>query len=180
MEIMLLGSDRAALDATEATLVRAGHSVHRCAPTPSASTDGAICVGALDAALCPLSTPLDVALVVESGPAVDGLEPIGVGCAVRDQVPMASMRPDEDPLAAVTATLEARDANWADALNTMLDRDDLRFHSERQGVTLHVTVSGNITNDAAEAARLSSRVYDLVRDRVPSGIRSVGVGVSPS
>lgn len=179
MEIMLLGSDQRDCDAVETKLIHAGHNVYRCNPTMDAPSEVAICIGETDAALCPLNAPLDVAVIVESGPAVIGLEPIGVGCSVRDQVPLAKIRPDEDPHAAVSAVLEARDINWADALNSVMSRDDLRCSSERRGTTLHVEVSGNIANEPAEIARVSSRAYDVVRDRVQTGIKSIGVGVHP-
>lgn len=179
MEVLLLGAGRADVDAVAQQLTRFGHGVHRCAPPPDQAQSDALCAGDVHPNLCPLMRPIDVTIVVDSGPAAEGLEPIGIGCAIRDKVPMATIHPGEDPVAAATAALSARDTLWAGELKELLDRDDLRCTSHRKGVTLHVTITGDIDpNDSATTTRLSSRLYDIVRDQVPSGIRSIGVGVA--
>ena len=51
--------------------------------------------------------------------------------------------------------------------------------STRHGATLHVTVTADIDpEDDETVGQLSMRAYDVVRNHLPSGITSVGVGIA--
>jgi hypothetical protein len=182
MDVLVLGANDAGLEAVVDEMERAGHVVHRCAPPGMAARTGVTCVGRADDARCPLNKPIDVALLVDTGKIVDGLEPTGLGCASRDHLPIACVRPGDDPVRAATSALRERDELWATSLAGLLGTSDVRCHSVRDDRTLQVEVTVPMTDrdDPRERGRLGSRAYDVVRDGLPVSISGLKIGVSPS
>ena len=136
----------------------------------------------IDAAACPLNKPIDVALLVDTGKIVDGLEPTGLGCASRDHLPIACIRPGDDPVSAAERALRERDDIWAASLAQMLGTSDVGCRSVRDDRTLQVEVTVPMADhdDARERGRLGSRAYDVVRDGLPVSISALRIGVSPA
>lgn len=181
MEVLVLGSNPTDMQAVTHLLSRAGHGVHRCAPDGFAGRADADCVGSVSPATCPLVNPVDVAVMVDSGPRIAGMQPIGLGCAVRDHVPVAVVQPGEDPVLAAIAAMRTRDNEWSASLREVLDRSDVSCTSTRHDNNLRVEVQADVdAADTAAATRLSTRAYDVVRGTLPSGIHSISVGMSSS
>lgn len=179
MEVLVLGAVGADVESVVQTLQRAGHGVHQCAPLGFEARPGADCVGSATPAACPLQGPVDVALMVNSGPHVDGLQPTGLGCAIRDHLPMAVVGTADDPVLAALEALQARDTAWGNALRELMGREDVECTSTRHDTMLRVDVSADVDpTDTETVGRLTSRAYDVVRKQIPTGIRSIGVGVS--
>ncbi len=179
MEVLVLGAIGTDVDSVVETLQRAGHGVHQCAPHGFAAQAGADCVGSATPAACPLQGPIDVALMVDSGPQIEGMQPTGLGCAVRDHLPLAVVKPGDDPVLAALDALRARDLVWTNALRELVGRDDVECTSSRLESNLQVDVFADVDpTDSAVIGRISSRAYDVVRKQIPTGIRSIGVGVS--
>ena len=181
MDVLVLGANDAGLAAVVDEVERAGHVVHRCAPAGIPARAGVTCIGRVDAAACPLNKPIDVALLVDTGKIVDGLEPVGLGCASRDHLPIASIRPGDDPVLAAEMSLRERDNLWAATLAGLLGTSDVGCRSVRDDRTLQVEVTVPMENaeDPRERGRLGSRAYDVVRDGLPVSISSLKIGVSP-
>ena len=182
MDVLVLGANDAGLEAVVDEMERAGHVVHRCAPPGMPARTGATCVGRVEATACPLNKPIDVALLVDSGKIVDGLEPVGLGCASRDHLPIACIRPGDDPVFAAQAALRERDELWASSLAEMLGTSDVGCRSVRDDRTLQVEVTVPMADrdDPRERGRLGSRAYDVVRDGLPVSISGIRIGVSPA
>lgn len=182
MDVLVLGTNDAGLEAVVDELDRAGHVVHRCAPVGMAARAGVTCVGRADALACPLNKPIDVALLVDTGKIVDGLEPVGLGCVSRDHRPIASIRPGDDPVLATEMALRDRDDDWAASLATLLGTSGVGCRSVRDDRTLEVEVTVPMVDecDPRERGRVGSRVYDVVRDGLPVSISALRIGVSPA
>ena len=179
MEVLVLGAVRDDVASVVQTLQRAGHGVHQCAPLGFDALPGSDCVGSVSPAACPLQGPIDVAIMVNSGPQVEGMQPTGLGCAIRDHLPLAVVGTADDPVMAALEALQIRDLAWGNALKVLVGRDDVACTSTRHETMLRVEVSADVDPaDTAAVGRLTSRAYDVVRKQIPTGIRSIGVGVS--
>ena len=86
IDVLVVESHPHAADRAAAALERAGHRVHRCHDEESR---GFPCRGVVDRSACPLSSPIDVALVVRRriNPRPTRLED-GVSCAIRADIPI--------------------------------------------------------------------------------------------
>ena len=179
MELLVLGANTADIEAVAQQLDRAGHGVHRCAPIGFRAQPGADCVGSTNPMSCPLVGPIDAAVLIDSGPAIAGLQPTGLGCAVRDHLPLAVILPGEDPVLAAADAMRRRDDAWTNSLRELTGKQELVCESARHDQTLRVHVSADVDQtETASVAQLSSRAYDVVRDQLPTGIHAIGVGVS--
>ncbi len=98
---------------------------------------------------------------------------------MREHLPLALVAPGSDPVAAAHDVVRRRDEAWSAALRDLTGRPEITCASTRHGGTLHVTVSADIDpEDDETVGQLSTRAYDVVRNHLPSGITSVGVGIA--
>lgn len=179
MDMLVLGANDADLEAVISRVEDAGHRVHRCAPVGMPERSAGTCVGRLEPASCPLTQPIDVALLIDTGTVVDGLEPSGLGCAVRDHVPVACMLPGDDPVAAATAALRARDRAWSEKLAATTGDPVVDCQTTRNGNVLRVRVSATIPGDDIRAiGKLGNRAFEVLRDELPTAITATRIDVS--
>jgi hypothetical protein len=179
MDVLVLGPQGAEVDEAARKLTAAGHGVHRCVTEESALDSPAGGVGAGDHSACPLGGPVDVALMVGEGPTSEGIAPMGLGCATRDHLPLATLFEGETAVAACEAALRTRDTEWTDRLRTLLGRDDVTCRTTRHLSGLHLAIDADLpADDPAAAGKLATRAYDAVRNDLPRGLTSVDVSVT--
>ena len=90
LDVLVLESHPHAGDEAVARLEAAGHAVHRC--HEAGSSDSFPCAGLTDAATCPLTDGVDVAVDVRGAGAADATAfEDGVGCALRAGVPVVEV-----------------------------------------------------------------------------------------
>jgi len=188
LDVLLIENHPGAGSADAEQLVAAGHRIHRCFPDGKGSLglrDGYLCVGATTGS-CPLDGGIDVALIVRRPPAARlAASEGGVGCALRDGVPVVEdgvgmvddplelrlagrARNDvvvaceaaaRQPFDAVRRGFEARVARVLEANNVHPGTVSCMF--EPRGSRLLVSLSGPAISDAFEQA-LAVRMLDAV------------------
>jgi hypothetical protein len=182
LQVLLLESHPSTGNEAAAALAAAGHEVFRC---HDALSPGFPCVGLTDRAKCPLRIGVDVAVDVRrNGYAEPTTLESGVGCALRDGVPVvelgdgtSEMSPwlipggDDVVVACETAAAQAFDelkVAIADRLRPLyvangIDAGLVDCEIERDGRSLFIHLIGPPANSGMRQAA-SVRAYDVVRE----------------